>query len=266
MTAKEWKDSGKFINIDNNNIFVIDTDPIASKKETIVIISGYPLNSFDYSQIIDILKDYYRVIIHDHLGFGFSDEPEEYAYSLMNQANDCVKLYCKLKLKDFTILASQYGAMVAKEILHKKNYNLISFNIREVVITKNNSDQLYTSLNTIYYLNSNKHLPKYKEVLANCSDKSLFNSHEDSAFNEKYKDDEKVRVIWENFKTKEKQKDFLILSSYNEEKFLYWHRWVNALKDSKVRVHYFWRKDDLTNIVSYPQKRKFYYGRKQKLL
>ena len=31
----------------------------------------------DYHQIIDMLKDYYRVIIHDHAGFGFSDEPKE---------------------------------------------------------------------------------------------------------------------------------------------------------------------------------------------
>ncbi len=248
MTAQDWKNLGKFVNIDDNNLFVIDTDPIASKKETIVIISGYPLNSYDYHQIIGMLKDYYRVIIHDHAGFGFSDEPQNFTYSILDHANDCVKLYSKLKLKEFTIIASQYGAMIAKELLHKKNYNLIPFQIKDVVITKNNSDQLYSSINAIYYLNSNKKLPKYKEVLANYTDKSLFNTHDNSAFDEKYKDDEKVRVIWENFQTKEKQKEILVLSSYNEEIFLYWHRWINAMKESKVRIHYFWRKDDFTNI------------------
>ncbi|MDP5092748.1 MAG: alpha/beta fold hydrolase [Polaribacter sp.] len=248
MNAQDWKDSGKFVSVDNNKLFVIDTDPIATEKETIVIISGYPLNSYDYHQIIDMLKDYYRVIIHDHAGFGFSDEPKDYNYSILNHANDCIKLYSQLKLKEFTIIASQYGAMIAKELLHKKNYNLIPFQIKDVVITKNNSDQLYSSINAIYYLNSNKHLPKYKEVLANYEDKSLFNTHDDSAFDVKYKDEDKVRVIWENFQTKEKQKEILILSSYNEEIFLYWHRWINAMKESKVRIHYFWRKDDFTNI------------------
>ena len=248
MTANEWRNFGKFITIDDRKLFVIDTDPIASDKDTMVIISGHPLNSYDYHHIINILKDYYRVIIHDHAGFGFSDEPEEYTYSLLDQAQDCIKLYSKLKLKEFTILASQYGAMVAKEILHKKNYNLIPFNIKNVVITKNNSTQLYSSLDAIYYLNKNKQLPKYKKVLVNHQEQSLFNSDDNSAFDRKYKDDDKVRRIWENFQSKEKQKDILAISSFNEEIFLYWHRWINALKESKVRVQYFWKKDDFTNI------------------
>ena len=54
MTAQDWKDSGKFIDINENKLFVIDTDPATSDKETIVIISGYPLNSFDYHQIIGL--------------------------------------------------------------------------------------------------------------------------------------------------------------------------------------------------------------------
>jgi hypothetical protein len=37
MTAEKCRKSRKFINIDDRMLFVIETDPFATKKETIVI-------------------------------------------------------------------------------------------------------------------------------------------------------------------------------------------------------------------------------------
>lgn len=249
MTAEEWKSYGKFVTIDNNNIFVIDTDESSSKRETIVILHGYPVTSFDFYDILLLLKEHYRVVIHDHFGFGFSDLPNTYCYSLIDQANVCIELWHKLRLKNFTILASQFGGMIAKEILYKKNANLVSFNIKSIVFS-NSSDnkQLYDNLDTINSLVKNKKLSKYREVLINYKNKDFFNSKEDNETNEKYKSDTKIETIWKKFNELESQKEILVLSSYNEEIYLYWHRWIKALKDSTIPIKIFWRKDDIANI------------------
>jgi len=249
MTAEEWKSLGKFVTIDNNKIFVIDTDEPSSRRETIVILHGFPVLSFDFREILLLLKEHYRVVIHDHFGFGFSDLPKTYCYSLIDQANVCIELWHKLHLKSFTIIASQFGSMIAKEILYKKNANLLPFNIKSIVFS-NNSDnkQLYDNLDTIHNFIQNKKLSKYREVLNNYKNKDFFNSDEDNETNKKYKDITKIETIWKKFNELDNQKKILVLSSYNEEIYLYWHRWIKALKDAIIPIKIFWRKDDIANI------------------
>ena len=68
MTAEDWKNKGEFITIFNRKIFVIDE---GNSEETLVILHGYPTSSFDYYKVLPELTKKYRVIVHDHLGFGF---------------------------------------------------------------------------------------------------------------------------------------------------------------------------------------------------
>lgn len=248
MTAEEWKKSGKFINVDNRNLFVIDTDPLATKKETVVILHGYPLTSFDFSQIIPILSEYYRVVTHDHFGFGFSDEPSNFNYSLIEDANTTLKLWNKLKIKDFKIIAADYGVMITKEILSRPNSELTHFHIKSVVASQNNTKKLYANLKAIDNLLKNKHLPKYAEVLANYNTKHYYNSQNAGDNAQKSQQDSKVRSIWENFNSIEKQKEILMLNNYTEEMFLYWHRWMNTLKNTDIPISFVWRRDDISNM------------------
>jgi pimeloyl-ACP methyl ester carboxylesterase len=58
-----------------------------------------------------------RVIVHDHLGFGLSDKPAEYSYSLMEQAAYAVGVWRKLGIRRGHLLANDYGTSVATELL-----------------------------------------------------------------------------------------------------------------------------------------------------
>ena len=99
-----------------NSIFVIDTEK-DSPKETLVILHGYPTSSFDYYKVLPELSKRYRVILHDHVGLGFSDKPIDYSYSLKDQATIALQLWKQLELKKVTLLAHDYGTSVATEIL-----------------------------------------------------------------------------------------------------------------------------------------------------
>ncbi|MBT4679845.1 MAG: alpha/beta fold hydrolase, partial [Flavobacterium sp.] len=92
MTANEWKSKGEFITVNDRKLFVIDTSSFFSTEdkvptETMVVLHGYPTSSYDYYKVLPELSKHYRVIIHDHLGFGFSDKPLDYSYSLLDQAD-----------------------------------------------------------------------------------------------------------------------------------------------------------------------------------
>lgn len=126
MTAVNWNYSGKFITIEGKQIFVLDQ---GDKPGTLVILHGYQTSSYDYHRIIPELTKYFRVIVHDHLGFVFSDKPDSLNYSLIDQADIALQLWHKLGVKSASILAHDYDTSIAKEILAIKNHNLIPLRI-----------------------------------------------------------------------------------------------------------------------------------------
>ncbi|MDG1160861.1 MAG: alpha/beta fold hydrolase [Flavobacteriaceae bacterium] len=84
MTSNEWKSKGNFLQVNNNRLFVIDTNNDSNKSQkSMVVLHGYPTSSLDYYKVLPELSKSYRVILHDHLGFGFSDKPKNVDYSLV---------------------------------------------------------------------------------------------------------------------------------------------------------------------------------------
>jgi pimeloyl-ACP methyl ester carboxylesterase len=75
---------GFYVKIQDRQIFVYDS---GGKKQPLCILHGYPTSSLDYHKVLPILEKQYRVVVHDHLGFGFSEKPQNYSYSLMEQAD-----------------------------------------------------------------------------------------------------------------------------------------------------------------------------------
>ena len=98
-------------------IFVVTVLPDPLSPDTsmdwlspkIAILHGYPSGSYDYYATIQIWTTQYRVVVHDHLGLGLSDKPEEYSYSLIEQADMALALWQKLGLKEVHLLGHDYG-------------------------------------------------------------------------------------------------------------------------------------------------------------
>lgn len=153
MTSLEWKNKGGILTINNRKIFVIDE---GNSDKTLVILHGYPTSSFDYYKTLPYLTQQYRVIIHDHLGYGFSDKPLDYSYSLIEQADITLLLWEKLNLKNLTLLAHDYGTSVATEIIARNNQNQLNINIEKLILCNGSMHIELAKLRTIQKLLKNK--------------------------------------------------------------------------------------------------------------
>jgi len=131
MNINKWKSLGTFHTILGKQVFVIDK---GNATKTMVVLHGYPTSSYDYWMVINRLSENYRVIIHDHIGFGFSDKPLDYSYSLIEQAEVALALWKSLHLKEVTILAHDYGTSVATEILARSQNSHISLHINNLIL------------------------------------------------------------------------------------------------------------------------------------
>src|SRR5947209_6403208 len=118
-SVDEWKASGGYHTLHGRTLFAIDTGSggASEDKPTLVLLHGYPTSSHDYHRVLPDLAAHYRVIVHDHLGFGLSDKPRDYSYALQEQADFALLLWQHLGVKSAHVVAHDYGTSVATELL-----------------------------------------------------------------------------------------------------------------------------------------------------
>mgnify|MGYP005636128891 CR=1 FL=1 len=241
MTANDWKSKGEFITVNDHNLFVIDTNPLDKNLPVMVILHGYPTSSYDYYKVLPKLRKYYRVIIHDHLGFGFSDKPKDYQYSLLKQADIALQLWNQLGLKNVTLFAHDYGTSVATEIVARHNTGLAIY-IEELILSNGSIHIELSQLRTIQKLLKHRFLGKYVAKLTNYPifRKNMRNIYYDTS---KVTDDE-LREMWQLIELNGGRKIIHKLTQYITERYQYWDRWVGALKETSIKTKIIWAKND----------------------
>jgi pimeloyl-ACP methyl ester carboxylesterase len=114
-TTHAWKAKGKYFTYRGQNIFWREEG--REDAPILLLIHGFPTASWDWEPVwADLLKRY-RLLTLDMVGFGFSDKPRNYAYSIMDQADLYDALLASRGVSEFPILAHDYGDTVAQELI-----------------------------------------------------------------------------------------------------------------------------------------------------
>ncbi len=91
-----------------------------SNKPWLVLIHGFPSCTFDWWKVWDQLSQHFNLLAPDMIGFGRSDKPYDFPYSIYAQADIHLDLLAQLEVREFHILAHDYGDTVAQEIMAKE--------------------------------------------------------------------------------------------------------------------------------------------------
>jgi len=247
MTANEWKSKGEFITVNDRKLFVIDTSSFFSTEDqvpskTMVVLHGYPTSSYDYYKVLPKLSKHYRVIIHDHLGFGFSDKPLDYSYSLLDQADLALHLWQLLGVKKVHLLAHDYGTSVATEIIARNNNHELTIEIEKLTLCNGSMHIELSKLRTIQKLLKNKWLGKY---VAKLTTYAIFSKNLRNVYFDKTKvSNNELKDMWMQLEYNEGRKVIHKLSQYINERYTYWNRWIGALKETNLQTNIVWAKND----------------------
>lgn len=79
---------------------------------TILFVHGTPAWSFLWRRAIVALRDRYRCVAPDHLGFGLSDKPEDAPYRPRDHADRLQALVRRLELRDVTLVVHDFGGPI----------------------------------------------------------------------------------------------------------------------------------------------------------
>ncbi|MFM0337035.1 alpha/beta fold hydrolase [Paraburkholderia fungorum] len=110
-----WKASGKYFTHRGHRIFWREE----GKKDApaLLLIHGFPTASWDWQDVWPDLLRRYRLLTLDMIGFGYSDKPCDYTYSIMDQAGVYDEFITLPGVDEFHILAHDYGDTVAQELV-----------------------------------------------------------------------------------------------------------------------------------------------------
>jgi pimeloyl-ACP methyl ester carboxylesterase len=118
-----WKAAGQYFDYLGFDIFYrLDGLPLG-EGPTLLLIHGYPFNSFDWELIWPTLVERFTVIAPDMIGMGFSAKPVAYGYSVHDHADMHEALLAHLGVERCHLLAHDLGDSVGQELLARQHFS-----------------------------------------------------------------------------------------------------------------------------------------------
>lgn len=97
-----------YTDVDGGRMHYVDE----GRGEPILFVHGTPAWSFLYRHLIADLSRDHRCVAPDHIGFGLSDKPAEWGYSIDAHARNLAALVERLGLREITLVVHDLGGPI----------------------------------------------------------------------------------------------------------------------------------------------------------
>jgi pimeloyl-ACP methyl ester carboxylesterase len=96
------------------------------------LLHGFPSSSHDWAKVAPAIAERFELLALDFLGFGASDKPPDYAYSLGEQADVVEAVWETEGVTATTVVAHDYAVSVTQELLARRAEGTLSTEIERV--------------------------------------------------------------------------------------------------------------------------------------
>lgn len=239
MSAEQWRRRGELVAIRGHRSFCVDT---GGDKPVLAVLHGYPTSSYDYVRALPMLSEDYRVVVHDHLGFGFSDKPRDYSYSLIEQADMALDLWRALGIAEADIVAHDYGTSVATELVARRERGVLPIKVRSLTLSNGSMHIEMARLRLVQKLLLR---PRLGPLLSRFANEPLFHRNIRQIFaDKKFLDRDELRAMWEQVLANNGRHSMPQVARYLTERHKFWHRWIGALQVTDLPINIVWARED----------------------
>ena len=120
---ERWKAAGTYFDYLGFDIFYRLGGLPVGEGPTLLLVHGYPFNSFDWELIWPTLTERFTVVAPDMIGMGFSAKPVAYQYSVHDHADMHEALLENLGITRCHMLAHDLGDSVGQELLARNVFD-----------------------------------------------------------------------------------------------------------------------------------------------
>ena len=232
----QWHLSGQYLSFDGINIFVRSH----GNEQPVFCLHSFPTSSYDYSRIAPYLIKHYQLYFVDYPGFGFSDKPRKYPYSLIKYADAAEKVINDFGLKKIWLLSHDIGDSVALELLKRRTLHI------EKLIMLNGSMYSIPFDDPVMWLSQRLWISKISGPLISklrLFRKSFFERMMSRIFARPLSKDE-INNFWSLLQFNDGVRNYHQLMQYMPERWQHQFEWLNALKASEAEISLIWGQAD----------------------
>src|SRR5215218_6209577 len=209
----------------------------------LTLLHGFPTSSWDWAKIAAALESRFRLLCFDFLGFGDSDKPRDHRYSILEQADIAEAVWRQLEMEETGVVAHDYGATVALELMARKSEQELATRISKVVLL---NSALYARLGRPLLVQRLLGKPIIGPLVARAMTERVFVRSFSSVFSSQYPIAEsEVREHWEVLQRRGSSVPVSPgLVGYLAERKLHGARWESALERADVPKTFIWGMSD----------------------
>lgn len=232
--VESWESNGKYIRFNDKNIFFNQI----GEGDNLLIIHGYPYNSFEWKDTIVELSKTYKVTFFDLLGMGFSDKPQNHKYSFEEYCDIVNALLLNLNIQETHIFSHDLGVSVAQELIARNAEGKNSFKIKSSAFM-NGSLFIDVYKPRLIQKVLSKSPTFIGKTLSKIMTKSMVNKSVKSVFGPfTQPSDHFLNQQWEILNYKNGKNISYLIGRLVFDKYNYLNRWVNAMQNTTIPMCY----------------------------
>jgi len=238
--TRRWLDSGRHIQVNGIRVFVHER----GAGPAVLLLHGFPTSAYDWRGVIDRLEGTFRCIAPDLLGFGLSDKPAAFSYSLFQQA-DMIEAVAKgLSIDAGHIVSHDMGTSVHTELLARDLEGRLAFRVLSSTFLNGSMLQDVATITPFQKLMANNEtLPQAIAISENIGAnyieglKAVMKKPECVG-------EEEATVMTELMGYQDGNRRIPAISLYMRERYLHKERWIGALRNMKTPLQFVWADGD----------------------
>lgn len=223
-SLRAWSATGTWVEVLGHRVWCSDAG--SPGGSTLVLLHGFPTSSHDLHRVLPRLRDHHRVVVHDHVGFGLSQKPRDYSYSLLDQAQRAVALWHALEVERATIVAHDYGTSVATELLALREEGKLGLEIDSLVLS---NGSVHIELADLTWPQLALRHPVFGPIMARLGSERFFKWRLRKTFAMPVSERD-LQAMWDGVRMSKGRPRLAQIGRYIDERREHWTRWIGALE------------------------------------
>ena len=238
--TKAWLASGRHIEVDGRRIFAVER----GAGPALLLMHGFPTSCYDWRGVMEALSGSYRCVAFDFPGYGLSDKPAAYSYSLFQQADAVEGLARALDITSAHVVSHDVGTSVHCELLARHNEGRLTFDVTASTFLNGSMLQWRATITAFQkLLSANETLPQAIELCDKIADAYMPGLRAIMKKPDAVSEEDAV-VMTELLRYQDGNKRLPAIAGYMRERYVNGERWLGALGGTRAPLQFVWADGD----------------------
>jgi pimeloyl-ACP methyl ester carboxylesterase len=240
--------AGRHERVAGRRIFVYERGPAdagSGKSPTLLLVHGFPTSCYDWRGVVELLSRRARTIAPDLVGFGLSDKPSAYSYSLFQQADTIEELLTTLNVRAAHVVSHDLGTSLHSELLARQAEGRLRFELQSSTFLNGSMLQWLAKITPFQQqLAANATLPQAIEICRNMSPERYVQGLQSLMRRPETITPVDAQVMGELLLYQDGHLRLPAIAGYMRERYVHADRWRGAIEHARSPVQLVWADGD----------------------